>query len=168
MNEKFVQNLINRHSSNMNSSRMRQITYIACDVCVCIRLDILLYFNSLPELFIMLCYDDKIKFFIYFFFFHFLDIYIDFPFITPMQLKIFQKKTSHGKYPETFSVFSSYISLYEEKWEVWEFVRRIKKKKEKKEMKLKNIVCQKILLVQTDVTWCGKISQHSSQNWKKK
>lgn len=39
----------------------------------------------------------------------------------------------------------------------------MKKKRPKKEMKLKNIVCQKILLVETDVTWCGKISQHSSQ-----
>lgn len=85
----------------------------------CVKLD---NFNSFPELF-SISYDEKIKKY-FLFFFLFLDFsflrHIDFFFIFFISLLlppcswIFIKKTSHGKYPETFSVFSSYISLWRE------------------------------------------------------
>lgn len=89
----------------------------------CVKLDILTHSQNYFLIYIWMTRKSRIFFFLILFLliFRFLDIDFSFSLLLPPCSWIFIKKTSHGKYPETFPSFLL-IYLYEEKWEVWEFV----------------------------------------------
>lgn len=77
----------------------------------CVKLDILTHSQNYFLIYIWMTRKSKIFFFLDF---SFLRHRFLFSLLLPPCSWIFIKKTSHGKYPETFSVFSSYISLWRE------------------------------------------------------